>query len=146
MSQYILRCQYSILIAPSKEPNFARGLNAAVLEPKPTNMDNTRTDSHENSRKTPEANSRPGMIILGILSVPVLILLVVGVVSKVTRRNQKLPKYDMMDASLGNYSVPRNWCNSMNCCNRQYRNMEELYLMDSDSDMEIYPDVHVSKK
>ena len=70
----------------------------------------------------------------------------VGVVSRIRRRNHRLPKYDMMDASLGNYSVSRDWCSSMNCCNRQYRNMEELYLMDSDSDLEIYPDVHVDRK
>lgn len=84
-------------------------------------------------------------MILTILSVPAVILLLVGVVSKVTGRKQ-LHKYDMMDETLGNHRTPRNWCISMNCCSRSYHNMEELYLMDSDSDLEIFPDVHVNKK
>ena len=137
-----------ITLAPSKDDqNFARGLNAAVQESNPTQpIDDAPTDNHDETRKNPEPSNRAGFFILALLCVPVVILLVVGLVSRVRRRNHRLPKYDMMDASLGSHSVSKNWCSSMNCCNRQYRNMEELYLMDSDSDMEIYPDVHVSRK
>ena len=134
-------------IVTSNDQNFARGLNAAVVNSNPTRAPgDSHTGSDDKPREKAQPSNRPGVIILAILSVPVLILLVVGVVSRVRQRNRKIPKYDMMDASLGNYSVSKNWCNSMNCCNRQYRNMEELYLMDSDSDLEIYPDVHVNKK
>ena len=129
----------------SKDMNFARGLNAAFLGKNPTEAHTTNDDDGE-SRKKSEASNRPGIVILAILSVPAAILLVVGVISKLTRRRHSVPKYDMMDASLGNHAVSTNWCSSMNCCDKQYRNMEELYLMDSDSDLEIYPDVRMDRK
>jgi hypothetical protein len=139
---------FYFLAVTSKDQNFARGLNAALADSSPTRApgDDARTDSDDKRREKAEPSNRTGVIILAILSVPVLLLLVVGVASRIRQRNRRIPKYDMMDSSLGNYSVSKNWCNSMNCCDRQYRNMEELYLMDSDSDLEIYPDVHVNKK
>ena len=130
-----------------KDMNFVRGLNKAVQEPNPTKPSgDTSTGKHDNTRTPEEPSNRPGYIILAILSVPVVVLLVVGLITRLTKGSHRSPKYDMMDASLGNPAGSGKWCNSMNCCNRQYRNMEELYLMDSDSDIDIYPDVHVDRK
>lgn len=133
------------IVASPKDENIARGINVASLETRPSQFP-ADTEKNDDFHEKPEESNRPGVIILTILSIPVLVLLLIGIVSRINRRNRTLPKYDMMDASLGNHSLHRNWCKSMNCCDRQYRNMEELYLMDSDSDLEIYPDVHVDRK
>ena len=107
-----------------------------------------KTTKHVPHSKEPahhKPSNVPAIVILAILGVPALLLLVVGIVSKVRGRSQQVAKYDMMDDGLGSHSTPRDWCVSMNCCQRPYSNMEELYLMDSDSDLEIFPDVHVNK-
>lgn len=121
----------------SSQSNFVRGLNNAV-------DDDVSTKDNHSQDETKQSNM-PAVVILSILSVPAIILILVGLVSKI-RGRKKLHKYDMMDETLTNHTTSRNLCISMNCCQKPYHNMEELYLMDCDSDLEIFPDVHVDKK
>lgn len=129
----------------SEDENFARQVDADIVNATfPQGFDNVTTVNPDGFRQLDDSSN--ALMILVPLSITICVIFAAACVVCRVLRSRSKPKYDIMDISLGNYRTSEDWCSTVSCCNRSHQNIEELYLMDSDSDVELYPDVRVGKK